>query len=123
MKRTLLLASGLSALTLGVHVFAGEPEVNQVVQASDLAPELRAILGVIWHAVTVVLLVSAIGFGTAARRPNRPLEATLVAIMLGWAGLFIYYGITALGTLAPMPQWIIFLAIPAIVLFGWRRRA
>lgn len=123
MKRSLLVASGLSALTLAVHVFAGGPEVNQVVQASALAPELRAILGVIWHAVTVVLLISAIGFGYGAAHPNRPLEAALVGIMLGWAGLFIFYGITALGTLMPMPQWIIFLAIPAVVAFGWRARA
>ncbi|MGH1369629.1 MAG: hypothetical protein ACRBCL_13535 [Maritimibacter sp.] len=119
MRFSIAGAAAFCALTTGVHVVAGGPEVNAVVQASDLAPPLRAILGVIWHAVTVVLLVATFILAVASRRPLPSAEVAIAAIFLGWAVLFVFYGVTMLGTLLIMPQWIVFLLIPALISAGW----
>jgi hypothetical protein len=41
---------------------------------------------------------------------------------LGFAALFVSYGLSRLGTVVPMSQWIIFLIIPAMTRFGQSRR-
>ncbi|HEB93492.1 MAG TPA: hypothetical protein ENI94_08495 [Gammaproteobacteria bacterium] len=61
-------------------------------------------------------------------RPNqKALKKMLVVFVssqyLTFAVLFIlYYGITHLGTLLPMPQWSVFLLMPALALAGLRSR-
>lgn len=117
------LASALMALTLCVHVFAGGPEVHDPLQTILSDPPLAAIAAVLWHAVTVVLAVLAVGLWRLAQRDDTLLEAVLSSIQLGLAGLFVFYGLTRLGTLWTMPQWIVFLAIPALTRAGQGRRA
>ncbi len=115
------VAAGLMLLTFFVHVFGGGPEVYTPVRGSDLPIGLVSILSVIWHAISVILLVMAAAYGWAALHPNGALIWTMATIQIGFAGLFIYYGITDLGTVWPMPQWAIFLLIPTVAAIGqWR---
>ncbi len=92
-------------------------------QAALADQGLAAFAAVLWHAVTVVLAVLAAGLWVLAQRHDPAFEAVLSAIQLGFAALFVFYGLTRLGALAPMPQWIIFLAIPALTRFGQSRKA
>jgi len=115
------IAAALMALTFFIHVFAGGPEVHAPLQEALADQGLAAFAAVLWHAVTVVLAVLTMGLWVLARRHDPALEAVLSAIQLGFALLFVVYGLTRLGSLAPMPQWIIFLAIPALTRFGQSR--
>ena len=86
-------------------------------QASGLPVGLRAISAVLWHAVTVILLVMGAGAAWLAHRPEPGLALALIAICLGWSGLFLWYGRRMLGSVLPMPQWALFL--PLALLIGW----
>lgn len=115
------IAAILMAVTLGIHLFMGGPEVHEAMVASLPVPGLKAFASILWHAVSVNLLVFTFALASLARHPNRALEATLAATQIGFAALFLAYGAMVLGTVWPMPQWIIFLGIPALTRFGQRR--
>ena len=74
------------------------------------------------HMVTMVLVVLAGGLWVLAQRDDPALEAILSGIQLGFAAIFVFYGLTRLGTVMPMNQWTIFLIIPALTRFGQSRR-
>lgn len=110
-------------LTFGIHVFAGGPEYHVAYQDTLPTAHLAAMAAVLWHAVSVNLLVIAAALLWLARYPNRALAFTLCVMQLGWAVLFLFYGITTLGSPWPMPQWVIFLATPLLTIYGSRQRA
>ena len=116
------LAAALMGLTVLLHVFGGGPEVHDPLQAALSDPFLAAIAAVLWHMVTMVLVVLAGGLWVLARRDDPALETILSGIQLGFAAIFVFYGLTRLGTVMPMNQWIIFLIIPALTRFGQSRR-
>lgn len=116
------LSAALMAVTFFIHVLSGGPEVHVPLQAALPDPGLAAFAAVLWHAVSVVLASLALDLFVLARRRDPAFEAVLAAIQIGFALLFVFYGVTRLGTLAPMPQWIIFLAIPALTRFGQSRK-
>ena len=116
------LAAALMGLTVLVHLFGGGAEVHDPLQAALSNPFLAAFAAALWHMVTVVLMVLAGGLWVLAQRHDSALEAILSGIQLGFAAVFIFYGLTRLGTVMPMPQWIIFLIIPALTRFGQSRR-
>ncbi len=120
MNISIMAAAALSALTLAAHVFGGYPEIMPPVLASELTPYLKAIMLVIWQAVTVILLINSLALIYGALKPkHRTMLVTMVSAQyLLWGGLFVYYGLTRLGTLWPMPQWIAFFLIPALAIFG-----
>lgn len=120
MNKWMVTAAGLLFLTTGVHVFLGGPEIHLPIQESELAPPVRAVGAVIWHAVTVILLVFGGACAWLARNPNPPLAWAMVAVQLGFVALFIGYGMTLLGNLTVMPQWIIFTLISAVIAMGVR---
>lgn len=123
MNLWILTAAGLSFVTLLIHLFSGGPEVHDPILESDLSVLLKAYGSVLWHAVTVVLAVNSMALLIAAR--GRALQKPLVLLTagqyFGFAVLFGIYGLTRLGTLLPMPQWIIFCLIAAVALMGLRR--
>jgi len=104
MNRWNLAAAALMALTFGVHVFAGGPEIHVVIQASELSENLRAISTVLWHAVSVILAVFALAYLWLARNNNKALSIVLGATQLGFATLFLWYGTTLLGTICRCPS-------------------
>jgi len=120
MNKLVLSAGMLSVLTLFAHVFAGGPEIHVPVLESDLPLELKAIFSVVWHAVTAVLVINSAALFLAAG--SKSIEKILVLFVssqyLVFAALFVFYGITHLGTLLPMPQWSVFLLMPALALAG-----
>ena len=116
------LAAALMGLTTLLHVFGGGPEVHDPLQAALSDPFLAAFAAVLWHMITMVLVVLAGGLWVLAQRHDPALEAILSGLQLGFAALFVFYGLTRLGTVMPMSQWIIFLAIPALTRFGQSRK-
>jgi hypothetical protein len=123
MRVPTLLAAGLMAATFVLHVFGGGPEIHQPIQASSLALPLRAISAVLWHGISVLLAIQAVALVWLARHPNRDMAVLLAAVQIGFAGLFLYYGQTMLGTVWQLGQWTIFLALAALILWGARLHA
>lgn len=117
-----LIAAALMILTIFAHVVGGGPEIHEPIIASELPDAVRAVASVIWHGITTIMVVFAAALIYMAKRPNRPMAILTIAVQLGFAGLFIFYGITRLGTLWPMPQWIIFMLIPAVTYWGQLRK-
>jgi len=119
-NRPFLAAAALLFATAGIHAFVGGPEINRPVQQSALDPVVRSVVAVIWHAITALALVLGGAMIWSARFQNRALVLTVLAINLSFAALFVLIGWSALSTLWPMPQWVIFLTISAVLLWGLR---
>lgn len=113
------VAMGLTTL---IHIFAGGPEVMDPVHASTLPALVIAVLSVVWHAITLLLALFTVALVWLITHDNRPLAALMFALQIGFAALFLGYGLSHLGTVWPMPQWIIFLVVPAMMLMGQRSR-
>lgn len=121
MNRYLLAAAIMSFLTMLVHVFLGGPEVLDPGLASPLDDVWKGVFVVVWHAVSAILLINAVALGFAARGQGaKPVALLVAAQYLAFTALFLFYGATMLGTLWPMPQWIIFIAISAVILWPYR---
>ncbi len=121
MQYPTLAAAGLMVATVALHVIGGGAEFHVPIQASSLDLPLRAISAVVWHAVTILLAVQAVALLWLARHPNGAMALLLVAIQIGFAGLFLFYGQTMLGTVWILGQWTIFLALAALIVWGqWR---
>jgi hypothetical protein len=118
MRLPTLAAATLMAATVGLHVFGGGPEFHYPIQASTLDLPLRAVSAVLWHAVTITLALEAVALLWLAKYPNQPMAILLIAIQIGYAGLFLFYGQTMLGTVWQLGQWTIFLVLAALILWG-----
>ncbi|MCK0094835.1 hypothetical protein MWU60_04590 [Yoonia sp. F2084L] len=121
MNRPLIIAACLMVLTTAIHVFAGGPEYHVIYQDVLPTAHLASMAAVLWHAVTINLLLLAAALFWLARHPNPALSVAVCAMQLGWAGLFLFYGIGMLGSPWAMPQWVIFLAIPLLTFYGTTR--
>jgi len=121
MNKPLLAATALMALTVVAHIFGGGPQYLTPFQIELPNDELRSMAAVLWHAVSVSLIAFTLALGWMTRQPNRPLALTISALQLGWAGLFVFYGLTMLGNLSEMPQWSIFILVPALTWWGHRK--
>lgn len=115
------LAAALMGMTVLLHVFGGGPEVHDPLQATLNDPFLAAFAAVLWHMVTMALVVLAGGLWALSGRDDPALEVILSGLQLGFAAVFIFYGLTRLGTVMPMNQWTIFLIIPALTRLGQSR--
>jgi len=124
MNRWILMSGILSTLVIFLHVIGGGNDVHKPVLDSELSVLLKAYSSILWHAVTVVLLVNSAALIIAAM--NSDLRHALVYMVasqyLAFAGVFIFYGLSRLATVATMPQWVTFIVIPAIALWGLRVR-
>ena len=125
MNIAIAVAAALSTLTLFAHIFGGYPEIMPSVLTSALSPYTKAIMLVIWQAITIILIINSLGLAYGAIKPEQRqvLIVVISAQYLLWGALFVYYGLTMLGSLWPMPQWIAFFLIPALAIFGlWQKR-
>lgn len=120
MNKFMIAAAVLMFATLLAHVFGGGPEIHVPIQASELSPYLRAISAVIWHAITVTLLVFSVALVGLIRHANFALERVMIAVQLGFAALFLAYGVRLLGNVTDMPQWIAFMLIPGLMVLSRR---
>ncbi len=123
MSKSILLAAVISTITIGLHVYGGGEEVHQPILDANLTTILKAYTSILWHAVTVVLAINSAGLILLAFKPIqfKSLGVLISLQYFAFAGLFIFYGISKLGTLFLMPQWIIFISLAALILFGTRR--
>ena len=122
MNKWIAAASALMALTVIAHVFGGGPEVNDIVSASGLPPTVRALSSVVWHGITLMLVLATLALAYLATHDNPAMEAFLGLWQLGLAALFIGYGIMQLGTVWLTPQWTVFITMPLLTYIGSRRR-
>lgn len=116
------LAAALMGATVLIHVFAEGGNVHSPLQAALPDPGLAAFAAVLWHAVTVVLIVLTCGLWVLAKRRDLAFEIVLSGVQVGFAAVFLFYGLSRLGTVGDMPQWVIFLAIPVLTRCGQSRR-
>lgn len=121
MNKPIAAAAVLATVTVGVHVFLGGPEINAPVRQSDLPELVRVTSWVVWHGISVILIVIAAGLAWLAAHRNPALAMTLSAIQIGFALLFLGFGLSQLGEVWSMPQWAIFLLIPALTFWGMRK--
>lgn len=105
-----------------IHAFMGGPEINVPVQLSDLHPVVRSVMAVIWHAITVLALIMAGSMAWSARHANTPLVLSVLAVNLGFIAVFLAVGIGQLGNILQMPQWVLFLAVSALIGWGLMRQ-
>jgi len=122
MNYWILSAGILSLLTLLLHAFSGGPEIHVPILESELSVELKAIFSVIWHAITAVLGLSGAALLLTARRrtPPKALILFIFSQYLAFTALFVFYGLTRLESLLPMPQWTIFIVLTGLTLVGLR---
>lgn len=122
MNKWLLSAGIFSLLLVLVHVFLGGPEIHEPVLGSALGPVVIAVLSVVWHGITVVMLVNGLLLIAAAYRAQLAVGVALVVIAQygGFALLFIYYALAHLGNLIGMTQWIYFAIAVGCTLMGLR---
>lgn len=122
MRYPTLAAAVLMAATAWLHVVDGNTEFHTPIQASSLDLPLRAISAVLWHFVTLMLALQAAALLWLARHPDRAMAVLLAAIQIGFAGLFLFYGQTMLGTVWVLGQWTIFLVLAMLIIWGqWGR--
>ena len=122
MSKTFLGLAIYMALVTGVHVMMGGPEYASVFKAELSTDEYRAMALVLWHAVTVILILLSLAYLRLAKRFNNDLLWFTTAIQIGWAALFVYYGLSWVGDLITLPQWILFLISPIVAHIAARRR-
>ena len=116
------LLSGIgAALTFGLHVWGGGPEFLHPYLTMLEDPRLRAMSVVLWHAVSLALALQALAMIWLARNPSRPLGLFIAASHLGWAVLFLIVGQTMLGTVWDFVQWVIFVVLAGLALWGAAR--
>jgi hypothetical protein len=118
---TWLLMSGIAALLLDlVHIFPGGKEIHRPMVASKLPEPVKVIWSAVWHAVTAFLAIGGAALIAAAFLPDHALALSVVPItlFLAFAGLFITYGLSRLGSLLVLPHWAAFLGISVLGLVG-----
>ena len=123
MNKPILIAALVSAATFGLHVVGGGAEFHQPIQASSMALPLRAISAILWHAVSMLLVLQAAALMWLAHHPNPALSLFIAVVQIGFAALFLFYGVTMIGSVWVLGQWVIFVAIAALVLWGIRPTA
>ncbi|MEE9314521.1 MAG: hypothetical protein V3V02_07715 [Rhizobiaceae bacterium] len=120
MNKWVLGAGILSGITFFIHVIFGGWDVHTPLLESEIPLGLKAIVTIIWHTVSALILINTIAlFISASRRKySGPLISIVSAQYIALAILFIFYGLLRLGTVWLMPQWIVFILIPALAYLG-----
>lgn len=124
MNKPLLAAALLTAFIAAVHLFAGGADVAAPLLASSLADEPRLTLYAVWHLVTVTLVLSAAALFVSAL-PDHAVAARYLALFvsvlwLSFGAVFLVVAFTqpGEGLLFKMPQWILFLPVGFLGLWG-----
>lgn len=118
-----MIAAILSLATTAIHVLAGTPEIMSPLFASDLPPSVKGVVDVMWHQITILLLIGSLASLAAALRPAWRLP---VALLFGGhfalvALLFLALSLLWFSSPWPMPQWVLFGAMAVFMLMGYLR--
>jgi len=120
MNRYLITAGAFAgALTL-IHIIGGGIDVHTPLLQTQANTELAAYISILWHGVTASLFVIAASliFSGVHTRNGAAVAVVAISLCIAFAGLFLVYGLSRLGTIWLMPQWIAFLAIATVSLIG-----
>lgn len=120
-NKPVLAASIVMAVTFLVHVFAGGPELYGPIRESSLSMIEKSTWSVVWHFTSLQLLLVSIVLFYLSRDPNNALFTFVFATAVGFAALFMGYGMIDLGSVWPMPQWIAFAVVAGLMLWGRAR--
>lgn len=118
MKYVMWSAAALMGLTTCVHLFAGTPEIMSPIMSAGIHPVVKATAMVVWHVVTLLLLLLTFAIAYLASHKNDALFTLTLAIQLSFAGLFLYYGLGTFGGVFTLPQWTVFLLVPVMMGFA-----
>lgn len=125
-RRLRLGAAGIAALTAVVHLFVGTPEIQAPLLQSALPQEVRLMLLLCWHLVSVALALSALALAWAAAPLRQPVAGPLVAFVGGlWLLFALVAVVLALALVGPpgllvLPQWILLAPVGVLALLGAR---
>ena len=115
-NKTIAVAGVLSFGLFALHVTGGGQSALVPALESDASDLVKAFIAVSFHGVTVNLIICSFMLMMAARSETHRtvLTSLVIADYLAFAGLFLFYGITRLGTVFLMIPWTIFLLIADI---------
>jgi len=122
-NKIIVIASLLSFGYTAVHVIGGGADVHVPLLESDISAILKGYVSVLWHAITANMLLCSFMLFLAARKEEvrSLLTGLVIAQYLAYIGLFLFYGITRLGSVILMPPWIGFLVIVTVACIGLLR--
>ena len=120
MNKWILAAAIICGVTFFLHVIGGGMDVHNPLLESELSVELKAIISVIWHMISAQFLINTIALYVASRSESlREGLVWLVSIQfIAMAAIFVFYGISRLGSPFAMGQWTIILLISILALVG-----
>lgn len=120
MNKLIFAAAALSLATFFLHVFGGGPEIHEPLLSSAPTVTLGAFVSVLWHFVTVILLINSGALGIAAFRLNwrKPLVVLVSGQYFVGALLFLVYGWMRLESFIAMPQWTLLAGIGGLAVAG-----
>ena len=122
MNRYHLIAAVIMGATAAIHIFAGTTDVLVPMQAGNLDLLTATVMEACWHFVSLMLILFALGLGWASRHEAQALTALILAALIGTAAIFLWLGMTRLGSLWLAPQWVLFLVPALLVGIGAARR-
>ena len=125
MNKWIAATAALATATFFIHVIGGGAEVHEPFLQSELSTLFKTWASVLWHAISLNLLVNAIALIVVLFKPEfmRPIAVMVLAQYLTYVGLFLFYGLTQNESLFVMPQWTIFLCLSATCVMGLRSKA
>lgn len=114
------VAALLMAVTSAAHLFGGEFDVHRPLLALTKTPEEALYVSVLWHGVSVMLILSTIAAAYGVRH-HAAATLWLAGVQTCALGLvFIYYGALRAGSLFTAPQWTILLMAGALACLATR---
>lgn len=116
------LAMVMAILIFAAHTFMGTFEILVPMREAGMDPLLNSFVAVIWHLISVALAGFALLHIWLWRRPEQMVAWALVATYAGFVGVFLYYGISDLGTVWLMPQWLFFVICGGLLLVPLLKR-
>ncbi len=123
MNKWILAAAIICGVTFFIHVIAGGIDVHNPLLESELSVELKAIISVLWHMISALFLINTVALYVASR--SEKLRTGLVWLVsmqfIAMAAIFVFYGISRLGSPFAMGQWTIILFISVLAFVGLRK--
>lgn len=119
-----LAAAAANLATAAIHVFAGAPEIIAPVLATDLPLTVKAVVDVLWHHITGLLILAAFACLWAARHAawRMPVLVLVGGQYVLISVLFLGLGFYWFASPWPMPQWVLFSTMAGLMGLGARRR-
>ena len=114
-----IIAAIVCALGFWVHISLGSREIDNVIFASSININIRTISRIVWHSVSLILIISSMWLCYGAFKPiSRDLAYFIAAYLAGFCGLFLYFSYVHLGNPIKFPHPFVFGLMAIFVLIG-----